>query len=241
MALTNPEIINNQSEFGKFSKEYRSLEKIVIPYERYVKVLAEHKFAKESLNGDDADMRELAKMEMPGLDEEKDNLEKELTKLLIPKDPQDDKNAIIEIRAGTGGDEAALFAGDLYRMYMRFCERKGWKIQVMDVTEGSAGGYKEVVLEITGEDAYGQLKYESGVHRVQRARRLVQLHQGPLVLGVEGEVRVVFLGDDRPRVGVGAANLRSVTLMPPVVACCRYTVPNLLFEPVPRCACRVSV
>jgi peptide chain release factor 1 len=88
--------------------------------------------------------------------------------MLIPKDPEDAKNAILEIRGGTGGDEAALFAGDLYRMYMRFCERKGWKIQVMDVTEGSAGGYKEVVLEITGEDAYGQLKYESGVHRVQR-------------------------------------------------------------------------
>jgi peptide chain release factor 1 len=87
---------------------------------------------------------------------------------LIPKDPEDAKNAIVEIRGGTGGDEAALFAGDLYRMYMRFCERKGWKIQVMDVTEGSAGGYKEVVLEVTGEEAYGQLKYESGVHRVQR-------------------------------------------------------------------------
>ena len=115
VALTNPEIINNQSEFGKYSKEYRSLEKIVIPYERYVKVLAEHKFAKESLNGDDADMRELAKMEMPALDEEKDTLEKELTKLLIPKDPQDDKNAIIELRAGTGGDEASLFVGDAMR------------------------------------------------------------------------------------------------------------------------------
>ena len=109
VALTNPEIINNQAEFGKMSKEYRFLEKIIIPYERYRKVLEEHKFAKETLNGDDAEMRELAKMEMPGLETEKDSLEKELTKLLIPKDPQDDKNAIIELRAGTGGDEASLF------------------------------------------------------------------------------------------------------------------------------------
>ena len=168
VALTNPEIINNQSEFGKFSKEYRSLEKIVIPYERYVKVLAEHKFAKESLNGDDADMRELAKMEMPGLDEEKDNLEKELTKLLIPKDPQDDKNAIIELRAGTGGDEASLFVGDLLTMYTRYCQKKGWKVALVSESEGSVGGYKEVILEVVGEDVYGTMKFESGVHRVQR-------------------------------------------------------------------------
>jgi peptide chain release factor 1 len=168
VALTNPEIINNQSEFGKFSKEYRSLEKIVIPYERYVKVLAEHKFAKESLNGDDADMRELAKMELPALDEEKEALEKELTKLLIPKDPQDDKNAIIELRAGTGGDEASLFVGDLLTMYTRYCQKKGWKVAVASESEGSVGGYKEVILEVTGEDVYGTMKFESGVHRVQR-------------------------------------------------------------------------
>ena len=168
VALTNPEIINNQSEFGKYSKEYRSLEKIVIPYERYVKVLAEHKFAKESLNGDDADMRELAKMELPALDEEKEALEKELTKLLIPKDPQDDKNAIIELRAGTGGDEASLFVGDLLTMYTRYCQKKGWKVAVASESEGSVGGYKEVILEVTGEDVYGTMKFESGVHRVQR-------------------------------------------------------------------------
>ena len=168
VALTNPEIINNQTEFGKMSKEYRSLEKIVIPYERYVKVLAEHKFAKETLNGDDADMRELAKMEMPGLEEEKERLEKELTKLLIPKDPQDDKNAILEIRAGTGGDEASLFAGDLLGMYLRYCAKKGWKTAVVSESEGTVGGYKEVILEVTGEDVYGTLKFESGVHRVQR-------------------------------------------------------------------------
>jgi len=168
VALTNPEIINNQSEFGKLSKEYRSLEKIIIPYERYRKVLDEHKFAKETLNGDDAEMRELAKMEMPGLDAEKESLEKDLTKLLIPKDPQDDKNAIIELRAGTGGDEASLFVGDLLTMYTRYCQKKGWKVALVSESEGSVGGYKEVILEVMGEDVYGTMKFESGVHRVQR-------------------------------------------------------------------------
>ena len=168
VALTNPEIINNQSEFGKMSKEYRSLEKIIIPYERYMKVLEEHKFAKETLNGDDAEMRELAKMEMPALDAEKETLEKDLTKLLIPKDPQDDKNAIIELRAGTGGDEASLFVGDLLTMYTRYCQKKGWKVALVSESEGSVGGYKEVILEVVGEDVYGTMKFESGVHRVQR-------------------------------------------------------------------------
>ncbi len=110
IALTNPEIINNQKEYGAMSKEYRSLEKIVQPYETYRRVMADYEFAKESLNGSDEDMRELAKMELPELELKKDELEKALTKLLIPKDPQDDKNAILEIRAGTGGDEASLFA-----------------------------------------------------------------------------------------------------------------------------------
>lgn len=168
VALTNPEIINNQAEFGKMSKEYRSLEKIVQPYLRYVKVLSDYQFAKDSLNGDDADMRELAKMELPELETEKDHLEKELTKLLIPKDPQDDKNAIIELRAGTGGDEASLFVGDLLTMYTRYCQKKGWKVAVASESEGTVGGYKEVILEVTGEDVYGTLKFESGVHRVQR-------------------------------------------------------------------------
>ena len=125
IALTNPEIINNQKEFGIYSKEYRSLEKIIKPYEEYMRVLADHKYAKDGLNSTDEDMRELAKMELPELEVRKDELEKELTKLLIPKDPQDDKNAILEIRAGTGGDEASLFAGDLLGMYLRYCSKKG--------------------------------------------------------------------------------------------------------------------
>ena len=168
IALTNPEIINNQKEFGIYSKEYRSLEKIIKPYEEYMRVLADHKYAKDGLNSTDEDMRELAKMELPELEVRKDELEKELTKLLIPKDPQDDKNAILEIRAGTGGDEASLFAGDLLGMYLRYCSKKGWKANIVSESEGTVGGYKEVVVEVEGEDVYGTLKFESGVHRVQR-------------------------------------------------------------------------
>ncbi len=168
IALTNPEIINNQKEFMSLSKEYRQLEKITLPYAAYKKIVADYDFAKESLNGNDEDMRELAKMELPELEEKKEELEKLLTKLLIPKDPQDDKNAVLEIRAGTGGDEASLFAGDLLGMYLRYCGKKGWKTAVVSESEGSVGGYKEVMVEVTGEDVYGTLKFESGVHRVQR-------------------------------------------------------------------------
>ncbi|MFY8126895.1 MAG: peptide chain release factor 1 [Chitinophagaceae bacterium] len=168
IALTNPEIIANQKEFGKLSKEYRSLEKIVQPYEKYKKVLADFEFAKENLNSADEDLKELARMEFPDLETEKEALEKHLTQLLIPKDPQDDKNAILEIRAGTGGDEASLFAGDLLGMYLRYCSKRGWKANVVSESEGTVGGYKEVVVEVEGEDVYGTLKFESGVHRVQR-------------------------------------------------------------------------
>jgi peptide chain release factor 1 len=168
VALTNPEIINNQKAFQQYSKEYRSLEKMVKPYEDYKRVMADYEFAKESLHGSDEEMRELAKLELPELEEKKQELEKLLTKLLIPKDPQDDRNAVLEIRAGTGGDEASLFAGDLLGMYVKYCNRKGWKTAVVSESEGTVGGYKEVILEVTGEDVYGTLKFESGVHRVQR-------------------------------------------------------------------------
>ncbi len=168
IALTNPEIINNQKEFGTYSKEYRSLEKIINPYEQYRRVMADYDFSREALNSNDEDLRELAKMELPELEEKKEELEKLLTKLMIPKDPQDDKNAVLEIRAGTGGDEASLFAGDLLNMYLRYCSQKGWKTALVSESEGSVGGYKEVILEVQGEDVYGTLKFESGVHRVQR-------------------------------------------------------------------------
>ncbi len=168
IALTNPDIVSNNRKFAETSKEYRSLEKIVNAYEEYKKILDDIVFYKEALNGDDEEMRELAKAEAPGLEEKKVQLEAHIRQLLIPKDPQDDKNAIIEIRAGTGGDEASLFAGELLRMYMRYCERRGWKTAILSESEGSVGGYKEVQLEVTGDEVYGILKFESGVHRVQR-------------------------------------------------------------------------
>lgn len=168
VALTNPEIIGDNRRFSALSKEYRSLEKIVTAANNYNKLLDDIAFNREVLNGDDEEMRELAKIEMPGLLEQQEIQEAEIRQMLIPKDPQDDKNAIIEIRAGTGGDEASLFAGDLLRMYMRYCEKRGWKIAVLSENEGTVGGYKEVQLEVVGDDVYGTLKFESGVHRVQR-------------------------------------------------------------------------
>src|SRR6187200_1912593 len=168
VALTNPEIVSDNKRYSAMSKEYRGLEKIVNARNAYVKLLDDIEFNKEVLNGDDAEMRDLAKQELPVLDERKEAMEKELRNMLIPKDPQDEKNAIIEIRAGTGGDEASLFAGDLLRMYIRYCERKGWKTAILSESEGTVGGYKEVQLEVTGDDVYGTLKFESGVHRVQR-------------------------------------------------------------------------
>ena len=168
VALTNPEIVSNNKKFTETSKEYRTLEKIVNAYKDYKKILDDIEFYKEALNGDDDELRELAKAEMSGLEEKKTTIESYIRQLLIPKDPQDEKDAILEIRAGTGGDEASLFAGDLLRMYIRYCERKGWKTAILSESEGTVGGYKEVQLEVTGEDVYGILKFESGVHRVQR-------------------------------------------------------------------------
>jgi peptide chain release factor 1 len=168
VSLTNPEIIADNKKFGQFSKEYRSLEKIVKAYGDYKKVLEDVDFYKEALNGSDEELRELAKLELPEIEEHKEKLESSIRQMLIPKDPQDEKNAILEIRAGTGGDEASLFAGDLMRMYLRYCEQKGWKTSLLSENEGAVGGYKEVQIEVIGDDVYGTLKFESGVHRVQR-------------------------------------------------------------------------
>ena len=168
IALTNPEIVSDNKRYSAMSKEYRSLEKIVIKRNEYVKVLDDIGFNKEVLQSDDEEMRDMAKQELPTLEENKEQLEKELRNMLIPKDPYDEKNAILEIRAGTGGDEASLFAGDLMRMYLKYCEKRGWKTALLSESEGTVGGYKEVQVEVTGDDVYGTLKFESGVHRVQR-------------------------------------------------------------------------
>jgi peptide chain release factor 1 len=168
VALTNPEIVNDNRKFTATSKEYRGLEKIVTAYNNYRKLLDDIDFYKEALNGGDEEMRELAKLELPAQEEALIKMEAAIRQLLIPKDPQDEKNAILEIRAGTGGDEASLFAGDLLRMYIKYCERRGWKTAVLSENEGTVGGYKEVQVEVVGDDVYGTLKFESGVHRVQR-------------------------------------------------------------------------
>jgi peptide chain release factor 1 len=168
LALTNPEVVKDNKQFSKLSKEYRQLERIVKAYDAYRNLLDSIAFNKEVLESGDEEMRELAKEETESLNEQKEQMEADIRNLLIPKDPQDEKNAILEIRGGTGGDEAALFAGDLLRMYLRYCENKGWKTAIMNENAGSVGGYKEVVVEVTGDDVYGTLKFESGVHRVQR-------------------------------------------------------------------------
>jgi len=168
VALTNPEVVGDNKRFSQLSKEYRSLEKIVHVYQAYKNLLSDIEFNREALMGDDDELRELAKAEAEGLEEQQLVLEKQIRNMLIPKDPQDDKNAILEIRAGTGGDEASLFAGDLLRMYIRYCETKGWKTAILSENEGTMGGFKEVQLEVSGDEVYGTMKFESGVHRVQR-------------------------------------------------------------------------
>jgi len=167
--LSNPATVSDMKRFAKLNKEYKDLGKIVDQYHIYKNVVSNIDSNRDILaNEKDQELREMAKEELDLLVEQKEEMEESIRLMLIPKDPEDSKNAMIEIRGGTGGDEAALFAGDLYRMYTRYFEDKGWRTEVMDVTEGTAGGYKEVILKVTGEDVYGTLKYESGVHRVQR-------------------------------------------------------------------------
>ena len=169
VALTNPEIVSDNKKFSQVSRDYRKLEKIVDAYKQYRACLEGIEFAREVLTTEsDEELRELAKEDLDKQEQQKELLEVDIRQLLIPKDPQDEKNAILEIRAGTGGDEASLFAGNLLRMYLRYCERKGWQVSVLAETEGTIGGYKEVQLEVKGEDVYGTMKFESGVHRVQR-------------------------------------------------------------------------
>jgi len=167
--LSNPATMTDMKRFTQLNKEYKDLGKIVDEYKIYKNVVSNIDANKDILSNEkDEELREMAKMELDELLPQKEELEDKIRVMLIPKDPQDAKNAVFEIRGGTGGDEAALFAGDLYRMYTRYFEKKGWRVEVVDVTEGTAGGYKEVILKVSGEDVYGTLKYESGVHRVQR-------------------------------------------------------------------------
>lgn len=167
--ITDPNVIGDMKRYVKLNKEYKDLEKIVNARNEYKQVLTGIQEAKDILNNEnDDELREIAKEELESCTERLPLLEEEIKVLLIPADPGDSKNAIVEIRGGTGGDEAAIFAGDLYRMYTKYCELKGWKTEVTSLTEGSSGGFKEIIFTVTGEGVYGILKYESGVHRVQR-------------------------------------------------------------------------
>lgn len=167
--LTDPDVIADVKRFVNLNKDYRQMEPLVDAYKRYTNLLSNIDDARNILATEkDEEMREMAKAELDTLEPQQAAIEEEIKILLLPQDPEDDKNAILEIRGGTGGDEAAIFAGDLFRMYSKYCETKGWKLEVSSFTEGAAGGYKEIICSVTGSKVYGTLKYESGVHRVQR-------------------------------------------------------------------------
>ncbi len=164
--LSDPAVIANQPEFRKLSREHSDLSPIVEAFRRYKKVLSELEENRELLS--DPDMKEMAEEELSRLTEERDRLDAEIKLLLLPRDPNDSRNVILEIRAGTGGDESALFAGDLFRMYSRFAEKNRWKVELLSCSESERGGFKEVIASIEGQDVYAKLKFESGTHRVQR-------------------------------------------------------------------------
>ncbi|MBI3500675.1 MAG: peptide chain release factor 1 [Bacteroidetes bacterium] len=167
--LSDPKTMSDMKLFAKLNREYKELKEVVDAYHDYKNIIDNIEGSKEILRKEkDAELISMAKMEIEELIPKKEQMEEHLKKLLIPKDPEDEKNAIIEIRAGTGGDEAGLFVGDLYRMYTRYLDKKGFRYETVDSSPGTLGGFKEVIIEVTGENAYGTLKFESGVHRVQR-------------------------------------------------------------------------
>ena len=167
--ISSPDAMNDMKSYIQFSKEYKDLEPIIRAYKKYKNLVGNIADAKDIISTtDDPEMKEMAKLDLEENLPLKDVMDEEIKVLLIPKDPADEKNSVMEIRAGTGGDEASIFAGDLYRMYTAFAQSKGWKIELVDVADGTSGGYKEIIFNVSGDDVYGQLKFESGVHRVQR-------------------------------------------------------------------------
>lgn len=167
--IIQPDIIADQKRYIKLNKEYKDLKQIVDKGAEYKLALDRIEEANEIIqDGSDAEMLEMAKMQLDEAQVQIPQMEEEIKFLLIPKDPEDAKNIVVEVRAGTGGDEASIFAGDLHRMYTKYCEGKGWRVDVVDFNEGTSGGYKEIIFEVSGEDVYGTMKYEAGVHRVQR-------------------------------------------------------------------------
>jgi len=167
--LMQPDIVSDMKKYIQLNKEYKDLKPVIEAYGKYKNILSNIESARQILSAEkDDEMRDMAKSELDELNDMVEPMEENLKILLLPADPQDSKNAVLEIRAGTGGDEASIFAGDLFRMYTKFCEQEGWKIDITNFTEGTAGGYKEIIVNVKGEGVYGVMKYESGVHRVQR-------------------------------------------------------------------------
>ena len=167
--ITDPATISDMNRYVRLTREYKQLEPVIVTFDAYRNLLSNIESAKEILAGEkDDELREMAKEELDLYQQQINPLEEKIKLLLLPKDPEDEKNAIVEIRAGTGGDEASIFAGDLYRMYTKFFETKGWKASTTSFTEGTVGGYKEIIIDVSGDGVFGIMKYESGVHRVQR-------------------------------------------------------------------------
>ena len=199
--LSEPEVQNNQNKFRSLSQEYAQIAPLVDCYKRYEQALKMLASANEMANDSDPELREMAKEEVIDAEELMDSLDHELQVLLLPKDPNDNRNIFLEIRAGTGGDEAAIFSGDLSRMYQRYTERKGWQTEIISENQGDHGGYKEVILRITGRDVYSQLKFESGAHRVQRVPETEsqgRIHTSACTVAIMPEVEEVDAIDINP-------------------------------------------
>ncbi len=203
--LSDAGTIANQNKFRELSKEYAELEPVVKAYEQYRVVLSDIEEARQLMKDGDSDMREMAEEELKSAQEKVEPLEMDLQKLLLPKDPNDEKNVFLEIRAGTGGDEAAIFSGDLLRMYSKYAETRGWKIELLSASEGEHGGYKEVITRVVGQGVYSQLKFESGAHRVQRVPETEsqgRIHTSACTVAVMPEA------DEMEEIAINKADLR---------------------------------
>lgn len=199
--LAEPEVQANQNKFRSLSQEYAQINPIVICYKKYLDTIANLAAAQEMIKDPDPELREMAREEFFSAEKQQDAIEQELQILLLPKDPNDNRNIFLEIRAGTGGDEAAIFSGDLARMYQRYAEKKGWKTEIINENEGEHGGYKEIILRVSGQDVYSQLKFESGAHRVQRVPETEsqgRIHTSACTVAVMPEVEEVDAVDINP-------------------------------------------
>ena len=203
--LAEPSVQSDQNKFRSLSQEYAHLNPIVTTHQNYLSTLEDHDAAKAMLSDSDPDIKAMAKEELKETQAALEIQEKELQVLLLPKDPNDGKNAFLEVRAGTGGDEAAIFSGDLYRMYLRFAEKKGWKFEIMNENRGDHGGYKEIIARIEGNDVYSQLKFESGAHRVQRVPETEsqgRVHTSACTVAIMPEV------DEKDEIEINSGDLR---------------------------------